>query len=100
MRAIGALSASGGLEVKANARYLSNCFHGEWQLFRTLAGALPRIPDFDLKIVLGTYVWDIAQTLSEFSRRLAELREHSGYPGRPDADFETFLQTIDQSQSP
>src|SRR2546428_13978555 len=100
MRVIRDRIACGGFAVEASARCLSNCFHAERQLLRTLAGALPRVPDFDLKIALGTYVWEIAQTLSDFSHRLAELREHAGYPGRPDADFETFLSTIDQAQSP
>jgi hypothetical protein len=89
----------GGLKVDDNARCLSNCSHAERQLLRSLAGALPRIADFELKILLGTHLWDIAQTLGDFSRRLSELREHAEYPGRPGEPFEAILNTIDQAPS-
>lgn len=89
----------GGLPVDENAQRLSNCFHAENQLLHTLAGALPRVPDFHLKIVLGTHLWRIAQNLNEYSSRLSELRERGDYPARPGDRFENFLNEIDQVPS-
>lgn len=92
-------SLRGGLEVDQNARWLSNCFHAERQLLHTMAGALPRVADFQVKIILGTHLWEISQTLRDFSARLAELREHSDYPARPGEMYEAFLLRLDGAPS-
>src|SRR5688572_32565616 len=90
---------SGGLDVDDNARRLSSCFHAERQLLRSMAGVLPRVADFELKILLGTHIWDVAQNLVDFSQRLAQLREHSEYPGRPGESLEAVLEELDQAPS-
>ncbi len=90
----------GGLEVDENARRMSNCFHAERQLLHTMAGALPRVADLRVKIILGTHLWEIGQTLRDFSARLAELREHSDYPARPSEKYEAFLMRLDDAPTP
>jgi hypothetical protein len=90
----------GGLEVDDNAQWLSNCFHAERQLLHTMAGALPRVADMRVKIILGTHLWEVARTLRDFSARLAELREHSDYPARPGAGYEEILARLDEAPTP
>jgi hypothetical protein len=90
----------GGLEVNENAVRLSNCFHAERQLLHCISGALPRVASLELKILLGTHLWDVGQNLIEFSRRLRELREHSDYPGRPSERSEELFDSLDRALSP
>src|SRR5581483_1429824 len=90
---------SGGLPVDENARRLSNCFHAERQLLHCLCGALPRVASFELKILLGTQIWSIGQSLSGYSRRLSELRTYGDYPARPGEAFESVLNEMDRAPS-
>jgi uncharacterized ferritin-like protein (DUF455 family) len=88
----------GGFDVDVNATRFSNYFHVERDLVHVLGGWIARAPETEVKIGLGTHVWEDAEHGGQIRQRIKELRYPSEYPMAPDERLITLAERVNAAE--
>src|SRR5262245_28849648 len=88
----------GGFDVDVNATRFSNYYHAERDLVHVLGGWVARAAETEVKIGIGTHVWEDAEHVTRIRERIRELRYPSEYPMAPDERLIGLMDRINRAE--
>src|SRR5262245_1902721 len=90
----------GGLDVHESGRRIVRYQGMTFAVMRLLGGWLAKIPEYELKLEIGRHVWQDAQAAEALRVRTGELRIPTDADRRPPSELQSWLDTLDRSETP
>jgi hypothetical protein len=90
----------GQFSVDHSARLMRNYRYAVERMLRALGGWMALTPEISAKLLMGRHVWDVAQHVDAFGKRLQELRAPAqvSEPARP--AFVVFMDALEEPEGP
>ena len=90
---------AGHLGVEATARRVRHYRYAEERMMRVMAGWIALTPELPAKLLLGRQVWDCAQHVDQWGKRLPELRAPAQISEPPGPEFVRFLDALEAREA-
>ncbi len=91
---------AGHLSVDDSAKTVRHYRYAVERMMRILGGWIALTPELSAKLLMGRHVWDNAQHVDAWGKRLPELRAHAQVSEPPNEAFVAYMDALEAPEHP